>query len=269
MNAESFGLKCPALVFLHHFGGSSGTWDGVIARLGASFEAIAFDLPGFGAEAAARGPFTVHAYADFVAARVRSLGLHSYMLIGHSMGGKIALALAARRPTKLDALILLAPSPPTPEPIEEAMRSALIAGWGQYNAASQILGRITAAPLPLELRERAIADMMACGKCAWDAWLEEGCRENISASLGRIEVPVTILSGDRDDALPTALIEREVAGRLARVRLLRVDGAGHLLPLEAPDAVVAAIRQVAGEASQLRSTAKHDRRPEFRNSATR
>jgi pimeloyl-ACP methyl ester carboxylesterase len=233
----------PALVFLHFFGGAARSWDGVLEELGGEFRTVALDLPGFGAAAGASGSYTIAAYADWVEEEVRARELDDYLLIGHSMGGKIALALAARRPHGLRGLVLLAPSPPTPEPIEEAVRAKLIAGWSHYGPASGTLARVTAQPLEGPLRERTIADMMGAAKGAWTAWLEGGSREDISGMMHLIDVPASILSGDRDTALPTALIEREVAARLERADVARVVGTGHLIPLEAPVAVAAAIRR--------------------------
>lgn len=239
----------PTLVFVHHFGGSARSWDAVIARLGGAFPTLAPDMPGFGSAANASGPYTVSAYADAVEAKVRALGPRDFILVGHSMGGKVALALAARQPAGLRALLLLAPSPPTPEPIEEDARSELVAGWGEYGAMSRTLARITAAPLPDEARRLAIDDMMRCGKAAWAAWLTGGSREDISASMPRVAASVTILSGTRDTILPTDMLRDEVAGRLVDVRVVTVPNAGHLLPLEAPDAVAAAIGSLAWQAA--------------------
>lgn len=232
----------PVLVFLHFFGGSAESWDPVVEELGGEFEAHALDLPGFGAATGAPGPYSVAAYADRVQEAINARGLDDYLLVGHSMGGKIALALATRRPAGLRALVLLAPSPPTPEPIEEEMRAKLIAGWGHYGPASETLARVTGRPLGGALRERTIFHMMNTNKGAWMAWLRQGSQENISGEMHRIQVPATIVSGDRDKALPTELITREVAARLPQARLVIVPGAGHLLPLEAPRQVADAIR---------------------------
>jgi pimeloyl-ACP methyl ester carboxylesterase len=234
----------PALVFLHFFGGSARTWDPVLEEL-QDFETLPLDLPGFGKAVGASGPYSVAAYADWVEDAVRACGIGDHVLIGHSMGGKIALALAARRPAGLSALVLLAPSPPTPEPIEEAMREKLIAGWGCYGPASETLAQVTAHPLEGAIRERTIADMMGASRNAWAAWLQQGSREDISGCMERIEAPVRILTGDCDTILPTQLIEQEVASRLASAQLATVPGAGHLLPLEAPSAVAQAIRSAA------------------------
>ena len=233
--------ELPTLVFLHHFGGSARSWDQVIARLGDACETLALDLPGFGDAAQAPGPYTVDAQADFVEARLPS---GPFILIGHSMGGKVALALAARRPPALAELLLLAPSPPTPEPIADEARAALIAGWGDHGAMARTLAQITAFPLAGSVRERTVDDMVRAGKAAWNAWLTCGSREDISPAMSRINVPATIMSGADDTVLPTLLLDREVTERLSRVRKVVVQGAGHLLPLEAPDEVASAIVQI-------------------------
>jgi len=114
------------IVLLHHFGGSARTWDPMIDHLRAELDCVAPDLRGFGAAHAFAGPYTVDQYADDVARLVDRLALERFVLVGHSMGGKIALALAARRPAGLASLVLLAPSPPAPEPMSEEDRSAAL-----------------------------------------------------------------------------------------------------------------------------------------------
>jgi len=239
----------PTLVFLHHFGGSARSWDAVSARLGGAFQTVALDLPGFGDATGAPGPYTVAAMADDVEARLYAISCTSFILVGHSMGGKVALAFAVRQPVGLQSLVLLAPSPPTPEPIAEDERAALIAGWADYSTASRILASATALPLSNDARRRATGDIMRTGKAAWTAWLTSGSREDISAQLGSVEVPATLLSGTCDTVLPTALIAREVAGRLSHARIVILPGAGHLLPLEAPEAVAQMIMRVTADTS--------------------
>jgi pimeloyl-ACP methyl ester carboxylesterase len=245
----------PTLVFVHHFGGSARTWDWVISALGGPCPTFALDLPGFGSAASAPGPFTVSAYADQVAAGIRTSGARDFILVGHSMGGKVAMALAARQPQGLTALLLLAPSPPTPEPIEEEAWEELIRGWGEGCAMSRTLEEITAEPLSGALRQRAISDMMRCGKAAWTAWLTDGSREDISAVMSHVSVSATILSGTRDSVLPTELMREEVAARLGDASVKPIAGAGHLLPLEAPDAVAAAILDLQAGASSGEASA--------------
>ncbi len=239
------------LVFLHHFGGAGRTWTEVIARLENDFRCIAPALKGFGNANVPPGTrFAMDDYANDVAELVRARGLTRWVLVGHSMGGKIALALAARRPGGLAALVLVAPSPPSPEPMTDAGHAQSHAACGDPEAARGIVAMITGDPLPDALRERTVADMICASPAAWQAWLDAGSRENIVDRMSALAVPAFVLAGERDPVVPAALLEREVVSRLtaAQTRLLVIPGAGHLLPLEAPSAVARQIREAAGRA---------------------
>ena len=186
--------------------------------------------------------------ADVVEA-IGQLGLKRYVLVGHSMGGKVALALAAGYgcPPGLAALALVAPSPPTPEPMPEKERARLLAGLGSKPAAYETVSKITAQPLPAALVEAVVEDELRVAPPAGRAWLERGSRVDISARLERIQVPVFLLAGEKDANLTARLLQREIADRLpseyARAPET-VPGAAHLLTLEAPGAVADFIRGV-------------------------
>lgn len=227
----------PALIFLHYFGGSSRSWTEVIARLAPRFGCHALDLRGFGESDSRAGGYAVNDYADDVAASIRAANIESYVLVGHSMGGKIALALAARRPANLRALVLLAPSPPTPEPIPEAERKRLLDTHGDRRAAEATFGKITAHALPAPVFERCVDDQLRCSPEAWRAWLEGGSREDISSDVARIDVPVLVVAGEMDDPLTADLLRHEVVWRIAGARLAVLPDVGHLLPLENPTTV--------------------------------
>jgi pimeloyl-ACP methyl ester carboxylesterase len=231
------------LVFLHYFGGSARAWDPVIERLGGEYDYAAPDLRGFGNARALSGPYTVDAYADDVADLIAQHQFGRYIVIGHSMGGKIALALAARRPEGLEALVLLAPSPPSPEPIND--RAAMLAAYGDHAAALAIAKKIIKRPLAPGLVDQVVGDMLRSAKPAWNAWVQEGSRENISAKVGRISVPTLVLSGTDDAAIPTGVLASKVMPCLSAGRLVIITAAGHLLPLETADDVVEAVETMA------------------------
>jgi NAD(P)-dependent dehydrogenase (short-subunit alcohol dehydrogenase family)/pimeloyl-ACP methyl ester carboxylesterase len=233
-------------VFLHGFGGSSALWTEVMEELGERAPSLAFDLRGFG-ETQASGNFGVADYAADVVALVDALGLENYILVGHSMGGKIALAAAARRPAGLRGLALVAPSPPTPEPMSDARRAELLSGYGSRDAAFDIIARIARRPLAPALVARMIGDHLRSSPEAWRAWLERGSREDISTQLNDIDAPVGVLGGRYDPVMPRVLLQREVADRLA-APLALISDAGHLLPLESPHVLVSALRAFLPEA---------------------
>lgn len=231
------GAGGPAVVCLHYFAGSGLEWDAVAARLAGEYHCVAPDLRGHGDSAALPDAYAVADGADDVAGVVAALGITDYALVGHSMGGKLALALAARRPPGLRALVLVAPSPPTPEPIPDAERARLLASHGDRRAAEETADAIVARPLPPAPRARVVADNLRTSPAAWRAWLARGSREDVSALASHITVPTLVVAGTADRTIPEALLAREVVPRVAGARLAVVPGAGHLVPLEAPEAL--------------------------------
>ncbi len=100
----------PVLLLLHGFGSSLQTWDIWSSKLEEHYRVIRLDLPGFGLT----GPSPVHDYSEqndvsTLSHFVDKLGLSSFSLMGHSMGGKMAWGLAALMPERVEALVLMAP----------------------------------------------------------------------------------------------------------------------------------------------------------------
>lgn len=230
-------------VALHYWAGSGRAFEQLRPALPAHTQLLAPDLPGFGAQGVPPAfDYSVAAYADWLATYIRRNNLSTYTLLGHSMGGKIALALAARQPAGLRSLVLLAPSPPTPEPMSATARAAARAAYGQPEQAARTFAKITNLPLPEALREQVIADNLRSSQAAWNAWLNHGSREDISALMPRLDVPCQLLVGEHDRAISSVMQRQATLPLLPPGTALRlVPGAGHLLPLEAPLAVVAAL----------------------------
>lgn len=224
-------------ILLHAFGGSARSWDLVAPRL--SVPTLAPDLRGFGGSPAPEGACDVASYVRDVLALVAPL--EEFVLVGHSMGGKIALAVAATVPAGLRGLVLAAPSPPTPEPMTEEARRALLDGYGDPAVARRTVASVVRREIAPELREATIAGYLAASERAWRAWLEIGSREDLSPRMGNIAVPVRIVVGAEDPILGPDVQRREVAARLGRCSVEEVGGAGHLLPVEAPEELAAAI----------------------------
>ena len=220
----------PTLMFLHHFGGSSRTWDGVIRRLEGRFQCVALDQRGFG-DSSAAGEYSLEAMAEDVLAVVDALSLERYALIGHSMGGKVALSVAARRPTGLEELVLIAPSPPTPEPMEPAERGRLLRSHGDRAATQQTNRNISRLPIADNEFEVLLEDNLRCSLGAWNAWLETGSRETLELDV--IDAPTLLIAGKLDPVIPLELLRKEITPHLTQFRLEVIAGAGHLLPLEA------------------------------------
>lgn len=240
----------PLIVMLHALGGSARAFDQVAAAL-TEMETIAIDLPGFGA-AVARDGFPVAAMVDHVAAVVAARAPPRWMLVGHSMGGKVAtlLARAAVEDAALAGLagvVLLAASPPSPEPMADERRARML-GWvasgaiGDADARAFVAANI-AGRLPVPIWAGAVADVRRTGRRAWRAWLEHGSREDLAARAGVLPFPALVVAGAEDGDLGEEAQARLNLPHYAAASMAVVRGAAHLLPLEQPQAIADLIRR--------------------------
>jgi pimeloyl-ACP methyl ester carboxylesterase len=230
------GPEMPTTVLVHGFGTSRHVWRRVLE----DSEAVAVDLPGFGDAAELdRAGQTVEDEAQALADLLRDLGEGPYRLAAHSMGGKVALLLSARQPELVSELLLIAPSPPTPEPMLPQDRARLRAAHGKPGALSGQYRHITRQPIPEQDFGQLIRDGLRAGREAWIAWTDVGSREDISGELDGLKLPITVLYSEDDPVISPDTIRSEVLARLPGARALRVQGSGHLIPLEKPEAVVA------------------------------
>jgi pimeloyl-ACP methyl ester carboxylesterase len=241
----------PTIFVLHALGMSAREFDGVAARLADTGDVVALDLPGFGDASAASGV----SVADMAALVVRKVRRHApgrWLLVGHSMGGKIASVVASRALAGehglfgLSGVVLLAASPPTPEPMSDTDRAEkrAMADGGALDAASarSFVDANVGAPLDASVDAVAVADVQRASAEAWTAWFDRGSREDWSEAVGVLDVPAVILAGGSDGDLGESA-QRELNGRVyPRARVQVLEGAGHLLPLERPDEVAEAIR---------------------------
>lgn len=233
----------PVFFMLHALGGSARAWDGVAAALDPGFEVVAIDLPGFG-DARDASDLGVVDLADHVAAIVRARGAARWLLVGHSLGGKIASIVAARALAGapglfgLAGVVLLAGSPPSPEPMDEDRRRTMI-GWAAHgpldaDAARAFVDGNVGDPLAPEADRLALDDLRRASPAAWLAWLERGSLEDWSGEVGRLDLPALIVVGATDGDLGEAGQRATNATVYPRADIVVEAGAGHLLPLERP-----------------------------------
>jgi pimeloyl-ACP methyl ester carboxylesterase len=243
LHYSDIGSDQPVLVFLHYFGGSAQTWQPVIDRLSSGCRCIAIDLAGFGHSPAPTHTPTVEENRDDVLQTLEPLQLSSYVLVGHSFGGKIALAIAALQPAGLQSLVLLAPSPPTPEPMSSEDRQSLVDAYASQDKIEEHINEITAVQLPGDLFRQTVADNLRAHENAWLGWLHKGSLQDISAEMMNVQVPITVVSGAEDKGITTDFLQSEFRKYFQQVSFREVQQSGHLLPLEQPDEVVEIIRK--------------------------
>ncbi len=250
----------PTLIFfLHWLSGSGSSWAEVTNRLVQTgrFRCVEIDLPGFGASASVLG-YSVGEMTEAVSAVIaRETGgaqPTSWMLAAHSMGAKIALAIARRIEDEGSsngeprAIVLLAGSPPTPEPMEDRrrgeMKSWVRGGEGMTRVqAKAFLDQNRTHTLSEGTERQALDDLLRMNKNAWLAWLQDGSREDWSRRIGVLRTPALIVAGEHDADLGAAAQQALMLPHFAKAEIRVLANAKHLLPLEYPLLVAGMIEE--------------------------
>ena len=226
----------PAVVLLHAGIADRGMWSADLPALAdAGYRAIAFDLPGFGDAPVVPGP---QAPWNEVLMALNELGVGEAALVGNSFGAAVALRVAVVAPARVDALVLVG----TPMPGEPSER--LAAAWeaeeealvrGDVDAAVEAVAEAWTKPGPVrdlveEMQRRAFELQLEAGEVE-DA---PDPVEEDPESLTRIGVPLLAIAGAED--MPDFVTGADTLARVVPgARHVVVEGAGHLVPLEAPD----------------------------------
>ncbi len=238
------------LVLLHPFPLDSRFWDPVRPALAAARPVLAPDFPGLG-RSTATAPPTVNGVADALAERIaREVPGGRAAVCGLSLGGYVALALAARHPDRVGALILAdtRAEPDTPEAAEGRHRSAAaVRAGGRAAFLDDFVPRLV-APADDAARDaaRAIADGQPPEGIAGALEALAG-RADRRPDLGSIGVPTLVIVGSEDGLTPPDRSEALVAAIPGARELVVVAGAGHLSALERPDAFADAVNRFLGE----------------------
>ena len=231
-----------ALVFLHYYGGSSRTWRFVMDALSPRVRTVATDHRGWGRSEAPADGYSIEDLADDAQGVIEAMGLRRFVLVGHSMGGKTAQLLASRRLPGLEGLVLIAPSPPSPTRLSDEQRAVMSGAYASRESVEWVLDNVlTATRLSGDVREQVVADSLAGAAQAKLAWPNVAMLEDITHDVSAIDVPVLVISGDRDQVDSIETLREELLPRVAGARLHVLSGVGHLSPLEAPSQLAAAI----------------------------
>ena len=233
-----------AFVFLHYWGGSSRTWAGVIAGLAANTRCVALDARGWGRSKALDGRYDLDAMADDVEDLAAALELGRYALVGHSMGGKVAQVVAARGASPIAGLVLVAPAPPGPMLVPVEGRAAMLASYQSREGVEQAIPVLAGRALNDAEREQVIADTLAGAPAAKREWTVRGMVATVSPQLRDFNGPVRVVVGELDRVERPDALRAAFASALPQAVVTTVPGAGHLLPIERPSAVVSACRQI-------------------------
>lgn len=239
-NVQRSTADAMTYICLHFLGGSARSWGPLEQCLAQGARCLPVDLPGFGTAASAPGD-TVAELADAVADGIRAEAPGVYTLVGHSMGGKVAAAVARRAEDGeaglegLSRIVLLAASPPSPEPMDEEQRREML-GWfagGSHRAeADKYISANVSRKLPAELHALAVEDVLRADPARWRAWLDRGSREDWADRIGVLRTPALIVAGADDPHLGPDGQARLTQPHFATARLVTLAETKHLLPLE-------------------------------------
>jgi pimeloyl-ACP methyl ester carboxylesterase len=235
--------KSPALVFLHYWGGSHRTFDQVVANLSSGCTIVTYDQRGWGKSRDLPGPYGIDQLADDVLDVVRGLDLGPFVLIGHSMGGKVAQLVASQQPTGLRGVVLVAPAPPRPNVDTTSIERRSHAYDNVDTVSSALDHTLTHQPLHTDLRDQVLTDSLSAGSEATLSWPLHGMTEDITVAAGQITVPVLVLAGQHDKVDPPEDLKADLLPFIPHAQMTIIDKTGHLSPLEAPEQLAREIDQ--------------------------
>jgi len=243
---RDFDRSQPTVVFLHGAGFDHTTW-ALHSRWFAhhGYGVLAPDLPGHGRSAGAPLP-GIAEMADWTAGLLDAAGVSKAHLIGHSMGSLIALETAARHPARVSALSLIGTAATMtvgPDLLKAAEANDhdaidMVSIWGLGYQAE--LGGSLAPGLWMHSGAQRVLEQCRPGVLFNDL---SACNayQNALAAAAKITVPATLILGERDMMTP-ARAGKALAAALPNARTVVLPGAGHMMMVERPDELLAALQ---------------------------
>jgi len=246
------GQDGDVVLLVHGYGGDRNSWLFLQEPLAARYRVYALDLPGHGTSAKDVGDGTLDVLAGAVAGVLDAVGAGRAHLVGHSMGGAVALAVAARDPGRVASLTLIAPAGFGPE-----INAGYLRGFADAQTRRELKPVVGLLFADENLVTRQLVDDLLAYKrldgvdealhaligALLDGDAQAGDSAALIAALGGA-VPVTVVWGREDRVIPAAQADA-VAGAERRL----IDGAGHMPHMERPAEVQAAIEETIARAT--------------------
>lgn len=223
------GKQSLPVVLVHSLAGNSTHWSKQLEHLRRTRRAVALDLRGHGrSERPRNGDYTIAGMAGDVAAVADTLGLDRFVLVGHSMGGGVALAYAGAHPDRVAGLVLVDPIGDGKQ-IPPAEAKAYLAGFeSNYDSTSQGYWTGIAGP-DSAIRKRLLADLKATPREAVVQVLRDVMQFDPDPALARYRGPTLAIVTPQNN-MPMSL-HRLGTGLPHRI----VTGTGHWLQLDKPE----------------------------------
>ncbi len=238
---EGEGSRAP-VVLVHGAAGSSVAWMDVVRRLaGGPRRVIAPDLPGHG-QSDPWHDVSIDLYRDAVGTICAQLGVKRAVIVGHSLGGAVALRLALGYPDKVAALVLVGTGARLD--VDPALPRALEEDPARFGELYRRLAFSPATPVDVVDRWMAVAVQAAPEIAAADFRAADGF--DVRDRLGELRLPTVVVAGE-DDLLVSPRRARELAAGIAHARLVMVPHAGHFVAQERPEDFHAALAGLLAE----------------------
>jgi len=183
-------------------------------------------------------------YANAVLTELKRLDIQDYTLVGHSMGGKIALQVALQGDRPPNRIILIAPSPPNQEPMPDEEKQRLLSNHPSQSNAETTIRNATQKSLTDEQYTVALKTHTGVENTAWRWWLLEGMNNSIADQMANLNIPVTVLASKDDPVIPYDTIQTDVIATIPNAQLIPTQGVGHLIPLESAPWIATQLRQI-------------------------
>lgn len=254
---ESHGEGRP-LVLISGIGYTNWQWHRMLPFLARHFQVITFDNRGVGQSDRPAGPYTAHMLAADTVGLLDALGIGQVAILGHSMGGFIAQAIALEFPHKVDRLILCSTNfgGPRHVPVTAEAMKVLTDVSGDPLTRFRNGLFISTAPGWAEKHPQAIQEWIEwraanpIEPAPYQAQLAIGLGLLQEAAafenhLHRIKVPTLILFGEYDKVVPPANASL-LAEKIADSKVVILPNAGHFFPIEVPEAASQAVIEFLG-----------------------
>lgn len=235
LNFRRYGSG-PTVVLQHGFVGGGGYFAPQAARLSDFFDVICPDLPGFAGSAEVRAEMTTSGLSHALIGLLDELGVDRFSLLGHSMGGAVALQTALEHPERIDKLVLYGTGstgrlPKRFETVDETLKR--IRSDGIRATAERITATWFVEGARAPLYDFCVAAAGSPDESAAMQALENLQSWDVTNRLDELDMPVLVVCGDRDRSYgleETLAMMRRIAGS----QLCVIPNCAHAAHLEAP-----------------------------------
>jgi len=243
-----FGGKGPALILVPGIASPAAMWAFVAARICEHFDVYVLDVRGRGlSEAGDHLDYGLNACAQDIVAFVKQHGLKDYVIVGHSMGARIAIRAARGEPAGLARIVLVDPPVSGPDrrayPSPLARLLELIASAKRGEVEERLRTEPSVWP-EAQLLTRA-EWLCTCDERAIAVAHRSFHEDDVHSDLPHVTVPTGLIVAGRGGVVQ-AKDEREIATLLPSITIRRVENAGHQMQIDDLEGFLAALGEILG-----------------------